>query len=277
VSERDVRDRDAALAALEELVVRAARRPRPLGDDAEMVEAATRAIAGSARMSPVEQLDVYREQFWARHVHSLEDDFAIARHFAGAVAFFDLVAAYFESQPPTSFDLRRLGAALPALAATRAPFAGDAMLLESMRFDWAFMEAYDAPSAPPLDPATFANATDDDWPRAKLAFDPALRPMALAWPLHETRAAIRANESPARPEPRASFIVVYRGRDSLHWFEIAPMAFELLEALRGGAELGAACEAVARAHGAEVAELGPMVATWFQEWTSRGWVTRVSF
>jgi hypothetical protein len=266
---------ESELSALQRLVARAALVPRPLAEDARLSAEATRAMRGSERMSPVEQLDVYREQFWARHVHSLEDDFAIARHFVGQEEFFALVAAYFASTAPSSFDLRGLGAKLPDVAATRAPFAGDAMLLEAMRFDWAFMEAFDAPSAPTFDPASITDASEDAWPAATIAFDPSVRPLALRWPLHETRAAIRAKENPARPEPRDVFVVVYRGRDSLHYAEIDRDAFALLEALRAGAQLGAACESVAGALGADVAELGPKVGAWFAEWTSRGWVSAV--
>ena len=239
------------LSALQKLVAEAALRERPLRDDDAMAKRATSAIRESARLSSVDQLDIYREQFWARHVHSLEDDFAIARHFIGETAFFEL-------------------------AATRAPFVDDAMLREAMRLDWAFMEAFDAPRGTPFDPSSIAGATEDAWPRATIVFDPSVRPLALGWPLHEIRAAIRQGESPARPPPRACFVVVFRGPESLHYAEIEPMAFALLEALRGGAELGAACEAVAKAHGvADADELGPKVGAWFQEWTANGWVSAV--
>ena len=264
------------LSALQRLVADAALRERPLRDDPEMTSRASAAIREGARMSSVEQLDVYREQFWARHVHSLEDDFAIARHFVGPTIFFELVAAYFAAFAPSSFDLRGLGAKLPEFAASRAPFMDDALLRESMRFDWAFMQAFDAPAGTPFDPATISGASEEAWPRATIAFDPSLRPLALAWPLHETRAAIRNAQSPERPTPRATFVVVHRGAEFLHCTEIEPMAFALLEALRGGAELGAACEAVAKAHGVSDAnELGPKVGAWFQQWTANAWVSAV--
>ena len=62
---------ESELSALQRLVARAALVPRPLAEDAQLSAEATRAMRGSERMSPVERLDVYREQFWARHVHSL--------------------------------------------------------------------------------------------------------------------------------------------------------------------------------------------------------------
>jgi hypothetical protein len=264
------------LSALQRFVAEAALRPRSLRDDRAMVDRATAAIREGVRLAPVEQLDVYREQFWARHVHSLEDDFSIARHFLGEQIFFDLIAAYVAAYAPSSFDLRGLGAKLPAFAASRAPASDDAMIIESMRLDWAFMEAFDAPPSAPFDPRTISDASEDAWPRATIAFDASLRPLSLAWPLHETRDALRHGKAPERPAARASFVVVYRGREHLHSLEIEPMAFALLEALRGGAELGAACEEIATAHGvADASELGPRVGAWFLQWTSSGWVSEV--
>ena len=266
------------LASLQSLVAAAALCPRSIATDAGLVNRAEGAIVPNPRMTSVAQLDVYREQFWARHVHSLEDDFALAVWLLGEEAFFDLVAAYFADAPPRSFDLRGLGANLTAFASGRAPYAGDALLLEALRFDWAFMEAYDAPPGKKLDPTTLAAASEDDWPTARIALDPSLRAITLGHALHELRNAVRRGERPERPPPRATRLVVYRGPEQLHVVEIEPMAADLLDALAGGTPLEAACTRVAEAHGAgDAAALGPKVGAWFQEWTARGWVSDVTF
>jgi len=266
------------LASLQALVADAALRPRSIASDEALSARANAAIVPTPRMSSVDQLDVYREQFWARHVHSLEEDFPLAVWLLGEAGFYDLVAAYFADAPPRSFDLRCLGADLPAFAGGRAPYASDALLVESMRFDWAFMAAYDAPAGPKLDPATLATASEDDWPKARMVFDPSLRVVSLAHPLHELRGAVRRGECPARPSPRPARVAVYRGAEQLHFVEIEPMAADLLEALAAGTPLEAACTRVAEAHGAGDAEtLGPKVGAWFQDWTARAWVSAVTF
>jgi hypothetical protein len=266
------------LASLQSLVAAAALHPRSIATDVELATRASGAIVPNPRMSSVAQLDVYREQFWARHVHSLEDDFALAAWLLGQTEFFDLVAAYIADAPPRSFDLRGLGAKLPQFASGRAPYANEALLLEALRFDWAFMEAYDAPPGRKLDPAKLASASEDDWPTARIAFDPSVRTISLGHPLHELRGAIRRGERPDRPPPRATRLVVYRGAEQLHVVEIEPMAADLLDALAGGTPLEAACARVAEAHTAGDAEaLGPKVGAWFQEWTARAWVSDVTF
>ena len=266
------------LASLQALVAAAALCPRAIATDRELAKRAEDAIVPNARMSSVAQLDVYREQFWARHVHSLEDDFALAVWLLGEPGFFDLVAAYFAHAPPRSFDLRALGANLPEFARGRAPYANDPLLLEALGFDWAFMEAYDAPRGAKLDPASLASASESDWPNARVSFDPSVRVLALDHALHDLRGAVRRGERPARPGPRPTRLVVYRGAEQLHVVEIEPMAADLLTAPAAGTPLEAACARVADTHGVCDAEaLGPKVGAWFQEWTARGWVTDVSF
>ena len=51
------------------------RRRRALPRDAEVAERARLLIRGNDRLSPVEQLEIYREQFWLRHTASLLEDF----------------------------------------------------------------------------------------------------------------------------------------------------------------------------------------------------------
>ena len=266
------------LAELQELVMRAALRKEPLPTDPEMIERASRVVSGSARLSPVEQLDIYREQFWARHVHSLEDDFAIALHLLGEHAFLELASAYLGEKPPRSFDLRCLGATLPEFAASHEPWSGDRLACESMRLDWAYMEAFDALDAPPFDPATLSSATEDAWSRAKLVLHPSVRRLALAYPLLGVRESLRRGEKPERPAPTPEHLVVYRQGEWLHCLAIEAIAFDLLDALALGEELGQACESTAKAHGIEDADaLGPKVGEWFQQWTASGWIREVRF
>lgn len=266
------------LASLQDLVMHASTRKDALPEDPAMALRAARVVAGSARLSPVEQLDIYREQFWARHVHSLQEDFAIALHLLGERGFFDLVAAYLGECPPRSFDLRCLGAKLPEFAASHAPWRDDALLCESMRFDWAYMAAFDALDAPPFDPQSIASAGEDEWPHAKLVLHPSMQRLALAYPLLAMREALRRGEHPGRPERAPEYLVVYRQGEWLHCLAIEAIAFDLLGALAQSTELGAACESAAKAHGIEDAEaLGPKVGEWFQQWTASGWVSEVRF
>ena len=265
-----------ALAELQRLVTDALLRRSPLADDVALRTGVDALISPGPRLTAVEQLEIYREQFWARHVHSLEDDFGIARYLLGERAFFELASGYLTAHPPRSYDLRGLGRALPQFARGYGGYGADALLCESFRLDWAFMEAFDAPAAIPFDPSTIAHASEDAWAHAKVIFDPSVRPIALAFPTHELRESVRLGTALGRPAPRGAWVVVYRAGMRLHSVEIDPIAFDLLVALIEGGELGPACGAIAQRHGiASADELGPRVGGWFQEWTAWGWVAAV--
>jgi hypothetical protein len=83
-----------------------------------------------------------------------------------------------------------------------------------------------------------------------------------------------ALEPIAGPGPAPTYVVVWRDtRCALASLAIEPAAFELLSALADGDPLGQACERAAASHGDDV---GARVGGWFQEWTSRGWVSAIA-
>jgi hypothetical protein len=236
-------------------------------------------MAPSARgMQPLERLEIYREQFWLRHLSNLQEDYPTLRWVVGDASFQGIVADYLRAFPPRTWDLERLGENLPSFVegtASLPPLAVDAA-----RLDWAFMEAFAAPDVAPFDDSVLASAPEDAWPGARIAFHPSLRPLALSHPVHRLRQTIQGGEPPERPAPEATHVVVWRDRDlHLKVLAIDALAFELLSNLRAGVPLGLACERVANAarEPSDVTSLGQSISQWFQQWTASAWVSSVSF
>jgi hypothetical protein len=202
----------------------------------------------------------------------------------GGERFRELTTAYLGACPPRTWDLRRLGSDLPAYVSAHSPWRDDALARDAAHLDWAFMEAFDAPDAPPFDPRVLSTAPEESWPGARIAMHPSIRRLVLAHAAHDLRNAVQSQgkEEPValrRPEPAQTHVIVWRDR-SFHLRSVAieALAFELLAALEAGAPLGEACEAVARAAGVtDASALGPRVGEWFQQWTAEGWVTTIRF
>ena len=150
---------------------------------------------------------------------------------------------------------------------------------DAARLDWAFMEVFDAPDAPPLDVTIFASVSDDAWAESRIRLHPSLRMLKLAHPIQRVREAIVRGESPLRPQPNETFVAVWR--DSACYSRTAVLeasAFMLLSALAEGISLGEACASiVGDATSSAASEVGTQVAGWFQEWTANGWVSAVRF
>jgi hypothetical protein len=264
------------LAEMQRFMADVVRRESALGGDAAIVDQASAVATGNARLTPVGQVDVYREQFWLRHVASLLEDYPTLEHLLGGAAPFEVLCrAFLKAHPPTSFTMRDLGAKMADFVATHPDYAGDRLLADAARTEWAFIEAFDAAEAPPLDVNKLATMPEDAWPNAVLVLQPAMRRLALAYPAHELRAEVRNGSKPDRPAQRPVNLVVFRGpEESVRWIEIEPLPFQLLEAIGRGESLGRACELVA-ASAERPDDVDEGVGGWFQAWASYGFLSDV--
>jgi hypothetical protein len=262
--------------AIAELVTGAA----PVASELQSAAVAEELAAGNDRLSPAEQLDVYREQYLLRHLDVLREDFLTLEHALGDTRFETLAKAYLKALPSRSFSLRDLGVDLPRFVAETAPWSEDPLLADLARLEWAFVDAFDAPDAPPLDLATVTAVPEDAWPSARLVLQPSVQRLALRYPAHEARLAVRSGEPSAaeamkRPPPTPTYVVLFRGAERLQCLAIDPDAYALLDELARGTALGDACERVATASGASGASFEEKVGAWFQQWTALGWLSRV--
>lgn len=257
------------LAAIQSALAEVLRDPASLVGRADKEDVAAHIAKGNDRLSPVEQVDIYREQFFLRHVDVLREDFKSIEHLLGDDGFDALARAYLAAHPPSSYTLRDLGHAMVRFASETTPWRDDPLVADLARVEWAFVEAFDAPDAPPLDPNVVASAAEDDWPGARIDLHPSVQRLALAYPAHSFRQSVHKDEAVTRPEPKASHVVVYRGPELLHFIDIDSDAFAVLDALARGSTLAEACERAAHAEDA--------LAGWFQQWTALGWVSAVRF
>lgn len=269
-----------ALADLQRYVAGAIRRTSSLCHDAKVTEEVDRMVAAGPRgMTPAERLDVYREQFWLRHLANLAEDFpTLSWALDGASAFDELAIAYLTSTPPKTWDLQRLGDGMPEYVATERPWRDDPLLADAARIDWAYVQAFDAPDAAPVDLRVLAATPEDAWPLARIGFHPSLRALSLQYPAAASRRAVALGEAALRPAPASTIVAVWRDaaccvRDT----ELDPAEFQLLTAVAMSRPLGEACESLVRALGyKDAAPLEAKVTAWFQEWTTRGWVTTIA-
>jgi hypothetical protein len=274
------------LADLQRFVRDSARAATPIADDPASAARAEGLVAPGVRgMKPAARLEIYREQFWLRHLASLDEDFptltwVLARDSrdGGREAFRQLARRYLEAFPPRSWDLQRLGADLPDYLLRDPRWKEDALAHDAARLDWAFMHAFDAADSPPFDPRVLASAPEDAWPSARIDLHASIRCLSLGYPVHELRHAVQHGEARDAPEAAATHLVVHRDpRCFLHAVAVEPLALKLLEALRSQTPLGAACEAAARTSGSDPLAIGEKLGAWFQQWTAAGWIRAVRF
>lgn len=271
---------DSNLASLQRWVVEHLRSRRGLPQNDAVSAEAREHLTGNDRLRPVEQLEIYREQFWLRHTASLVEDFPGVGGILGQAEWEKLVEGYLETHSPTSWTLRELGRAFPDYVASRDDLPHRALCSDMARLEWRFIELFDATDCPPLDLAKLGSLPPSTLETGQLLLSPALCLLEVDFPvadlrqrLIEGRSAGASGEGPLIPEPKKQHLVLYRGQDRrLYHLPVGREAFALLEGLSRGLSLVAACEH-ALAEAPEHAErLERNVGAWFQQWAKRGWI-----
>ena len=258
------------------------RHRRDLAKDEAARRFAEAHIGGNERLSPVEQLEIYREQFWLRHTASLLEDFPGVSAVLGQKAWDEAVWAYLESDVLGSYSLRDLGAGFAAFLERRPTFESQTLVVDMARLEWAHVEVFDAEDVERLDPAKLAAVPEDAWERARLVTDPALRLLSLRYPVVALRrrllhAAEHGHDDPVPlPEPEASCLAVFRRERGIVHEPVAASEFALLSALHAGAPLGEACAAAAAERRVSVEDLAENLEAWFGSWAARGYIVDIA-
>ncbi|HYQ14925.1 MAG TPA: DNA-binding domain-containing protein [Polyangiaceae bacterium] len=234
-------------------------------------------LSGNARLSPVEQLEIYREQFWLRHTSSLLEDFPGLSGILGQKAWEALAEHYLTQVAPDSFTLRDLGARLPEVIAGASWLPHQALCLDMARLELAYIEVFDAADVPPLEPERLAAIPEASFADAKLAVAPSVRLLTVKYPVADLRRKLRAenDDEVAIPAPNAQQLVVYR-RDLRLWdMPLSSVAFTFLQGLAAGHSLGSAAELAVTDSAAED-ELSRNIGAWLAEWSAKGLITDVT-
>lgn len=264
------------LEPLAGFLAEAFRRSASVADDPALAARCADHVTGNARLTPAEQVDIYRRQYWLRHLGSLAEDYPGLEVTLGKPAFEAFCRAYLEANPPTSYALRDLGHGIVAFADGYEHFpAGlEDLARDLVRFEHAFIDVFDGAEPPPLHPAKVQEMPEEAWSTARIVLHPLLRIMNFKYPVQEVRAGVRAGGAGGAgvvPAPRAVHLLLFRKGVTIHWQEVDPVASALLEAIAAGQALVPACEAVASGlDEAAVADLGDRVQRWFSQWTSWG-------
>jgi hypothetical protein len=242
---------------------------RPLTPDFEMqasteqgletAEIAGRYIKPNSHLTSFERLEIYNRQYWFRVIAAVEEDFPALNAVLGREMFDALVLAYLRENPSTSFSLRNLGARLPAWLASYPELAGlqHSLAVDVARLEWAYIEAFDGASLPPLSQEDFAGLGSD----SALRLQPHLQLLDLQYPVDEvvlavhkvtpeidivSNAASERRQGPQMRLPKATksntYLAVHRFEDSVYYRRIDREEFLLLADLRDGDSIATAIE-----------------------------------
>jgi len=237
-------------------------------------------LCGDPQRPAGARLEIYAYAWRARLRSVLADDFGALAQLLGEPAFDALASAYLRAHPPSHPSLRAAGARLPgflaeapeaAPARRQCPFAPDLARLE-----WALVEAFDAADAGALPHAALAAVAPERWAELRFRFQPALQPLALAFPVDRVRIAHDRGDATLARElaPDPTHVCVWRSDERVFHRPLDPIEAEALALALSGASFGRLCEAIAER--LSDAEAPPRAAALLSRWQQDGWLAALS-
>lgn len=223
-------------------------------------------------------LAVYRHAYRARLVAALADNYTVLARALGDAGFAALGHAYLAARPSQRPSIRWFGDALAGfMAEAGAALVPHPALVDVARMDWALRSAFDAADAAPLDPATLAALSPDDWAGLVLRLQPGVQRVMLAHAIEPAWRVLREWEpdsgaaQPELPEPaaHAHTLLAWRQQGETRWRSLQPLEAALLNAVATGLPFALLCERAA----AELGDAGaaaPAVVGALQGWLADG-------
>jgi len=201
-------------------------------------------IAGDARGSAVERLDVYANMYFFRILDVLRADYPKLVAVVGAETFHDLATDYLQAHPSRHPSLRFVGAALPDFLARHALGQARPWLAEVAALEWARVDVFDRADAEVLAQAALSALAPEAFAALALAPVPACALVPCAWAVEDTWRGVEAGLEPAAAPTVAEAghaVLVWRRGARVHHRAVTARERRALDLLLPGTTFGALC------------------------------------
>lgn len=263
-------------------------------DDRSLSEIAALYVKPNSLLSSFERLEIYNRQYWFRVIGAVSEDYPTLNAVVGQKRFDALILAYLRANPSTSFTLRNLGGKLPTWLADHTELTGPRhkLAVDVARLEWAYVEAFDTGSCPPLSAAQFARLLPD----SVLSLQPHLQLLDLRYPVDEVVLAVRQSNAESgiasnavsekrKPAMRArlptlrrspTYLAVHRVENSVYYRRIEREAFLLLSAIRQGNSISTVIDKAFSESDLQPREQAEKIREYFAHASELGWLVATS-
>lgn len=232
-------------------------------------------IQRSQALNSLERLRVYGNAYYARLIDCLGEEYPALKHALGEETFASFAFAYLQQYPSTSYTLDQLGRHfVDYLQQTRPkeepPGSWPDFLIDLARLEQTYNEVFDGPGieqTEPLKTEELMLIPPEDWSRLRLNPSPCLRLLRFDFAVHEYATSVRKQEPTTYPQPKETFLVIFRWDYLVRRRPIDATQFKLLQLLSTGHPLGEALQDSLIDSPTTDATLATQLQTWFQFWT----------
>jgi hypothetical protein len=250
------------LVDLQHWMLAAITQPDGIIDSADL----DRTILPSRQQLSAERLAVYSNAYFARLLEVLRELFPCTRFAVGDELFDQFAVGYLQQNPPHSYTLSRLADKLVDYLDASRPADWGAFLVEVACLEQAIDRIFDGPGPEGLPPFELPTETDGD---LSLTFVSGFELLAFRFPTSTYYTDWKAGREPQWPEAGEQYVALLRRDFIVRRFEVSPVQYKLLQALRDGQPLSVALALV----GANDNLLPADVRQWFTLWAQAGFFT----
>lgn len=222
-------------------------------------------VRGDDRLGAAERVGIYASMYFFRLLDCLTEDFPALHAVVGHQRFHQLARDYLNAHPSEHASVRMLGRHLGEFLEGHAPSAERPWLADLARFEWALLEAFDAPDASPIGRDRLQSVRAGGWARLRFTLAPSLQVLEARAPVQEVwSAATAGRELPSLAEAPTALRI---WREDLRVFHrtIDEVERAALRAVARGETFAEVCEAVAATLGEERAAAERVLAL-LQRW-----------
>lgn len=206
-------------------------------------------IVGPNGVPDASRFAVYRNNIVVALIETLKARYPVTCRLVGDACFHAVARDFVHSQPPRSPLLYAYGEGFADFVAPLPPARDVPYLADVARLESAWNDAYHAAEATPATLTALADVPADRLADLRVGLHPSLRLVVSAWPIASIWHAHQTEAEPASPNSwHGEAVLIVRPHAEIVVHRLPPGAAMLIEALRDGADLGAAAERVSASH-----------------------------
>lgn len=221
------------------------------------------------------RLEIYAEAYRLRLQEALRTDFEAVHGLLGDEQFDDLCLRYIDRYPSRHFSLRYFGRQMSAYLRDTEPYARQPVLSELAAFEWALIDAFDAPDCITVTREDMAELTAEAWPALQFEMHDSIQQLRLSWNVQAIWKALKEGGEPPLPVKtnEAHDWLIWRHDMSSYFRPLAPYEAWAINAARNGCSFAALCEGLCEWVGEEQAAVSAagLLHLWVRDGLIKRW------
>lgn len=242
-----------------------------------MQEDAEEVMVANDRLTALERLEVYNQQYWFQMLTVMQEEYPCLRHLLGIREFNELMMEYLAQYPSSTFTLHKLSQYLVAYLEEYYHKKNREMVIQCAQYEWAQIIAFEEGRKLGVSEKRLSVAEQELLPETPMKLQPCISVLYLDYDFTNYRLICKPDKddkkSPTLVE-KFNITVVHRLDDNIVYEKkVSRLEYLLLKEFQKGCSL---VQALSSLEGHilpnEVKTLEENIGQWFNDWTLMDWL-----